>query len=989
MRRAIAKHFLYYTAIVLFVTSLWAVSAFYWVNAVVSAEYAPAVRPTLDFLAGGMISDKIHRPRIEGLLKTLMRRQDIIFSAVVHGDGKLTFARSFQRRPHIMWPLRVSYPLYKGKDVIGWLRIWPAPESLYALFFETSNRYILVLFAFSWFVCILVPLFIFLWLFVFVPLRHFKAGADALEREEPVPDARLGYAEWRNLYHKLAALGVRIADINETLNMLFTVSQTLTSHLDITDTFNIIMGTAQKKFPGILAAIFLQRDDEFLSVRAHRGFSSDFARSVHFKPGEGLGGQAFQKVQTVVVNDCARDPRMAGSSMLESEGISSFMHIPLIAEGKCVGLLNISSRQAGFFDENKQRTFSLIAKYISIVIRNAQLYERVQELNRRLETEVSSTTQELVQTNARLIQKVREMKALSDIALLGGSQQDLSSVLTAMVEKVTGLLSVQTAGVFLYNEESRELVPTSPFFGIRQEDFAALRIPAQEPAALWGVVNEGRNYLYNDPAEATRAMPVLGSLLSMHSLLMVSLRAGRKNIGVLVLANKINGLFTQDDIHIVELIADRISGIIENMSLNVQRESHLRELTVLQKISAAISSEPVCEKILNTIISVTTQAFNADVCYLSLYDPQERALVTQPGAYAAMPGDALMPSISVGDVKALTVMVYKTGEVFFSPDALLDPRVSSPYIRAMGLKSLMVLPLRAENKVIGVLVIGRQQANAYNREQIRLASLIAHQAAIIIENAHLYENLRETKGELEQLNQIKNEFISMVSHELRTPITAIKGFVKVVLGREAGTINAQQEKFLQIADHSIDRLSLLISDLLDISRIESGQLILHLGPVAAASIVEEIIHSSSHEARRRKLTVRSTIPPSFPPVMADRGRLIQVFDNLIMNAMKFTPDGGTITAGALDKGDVVLFSVSDTGIGIDKSEHEKIFQKFYQAGSGPAHTTPGTGLGLAIVKSIVEMHGGEIWVDSEPGRGATFYFVIPRAKNDVSEKHKQ
>lgn len=987
MRRAIAKHFLHYIAIILFITSLWAVSGFYWMYAVVSAEYAPAVHPTVGFLAGGMISDKIIRPRIEGLLNTLMQRQDIIFSAVVHGDGKLTYARSFQRRTRILWPLRVSYPLYKGKDVIGWLRIWPAPESLYHLFFETSNRYVLALFALSWFVCILAPVFIFLWLFVFVPLRYFRAGAEALEREQPVPDARLGYAEWRELYGKLAALGARTADTNETLNMLFTVSQTLTSHLDVTDTFNIIMGSAQKKFPGILAAIFLQRDDEFLSVRAHRGFSSDFARSVHFKPGEGLGGQSFQKVQTVVVNDCARDPRMVGSTMLENEGINSFMHIPLIAEGKCVGLLNVSSRQTGFFDENKQKTFALIAKYISIVIRNAQLYERVQELNRRLETEVSSTTQELVQTNARLIQKVREMKALSDISLLAGSHQDLSSVLNAMVEKVTGLLSVQTAGVFLYNEDSRELVPTSPFFGIRQDDFAALRVTAQEPAAVWAVVNEGRNYLYNDPAEATRALPVLGSLLSMHSLLMVSLRSGKKIIGVLVLANKINGLFTQDDMHIVELIADRISGIVENMSLSTQRENHLRELTVLQKISAAISSEPENEKILNTIISVTTRAFDADVCYLALYDAQERALVTQPGAYVAMPGPVLMPSISIGDTKSLTVMVYKTGEVFFSPDALIDPRVTSPFIRAMGLKSLMILPLRAENKVTGVMLIGRQQANAYTREHIRLASLIAHQAAIIIENAHLYENLRETKGELEQLNQIKNEFISMVSHELRTPITAIKGFVKVVLGKEAGSINAQQEKFLEIADRSIDRLSLLIADLLDISRIESGQLVLHLGPVNAASIVEEILRSSSHEARRRKLTVRSTIPSSFTPVMADRGRLIQVFDNLIMNAMKFTPDGGTITVGALDKGDVVLFSVTDTGIGIDKSEHQKIFQKFYQAGSGPAHTTPGTGLGLAIVKSIVEMHGGEIWVDSEPARGATFFFVIPRAKNDASEIH--
>ncbi|MGA2091153.1 MAG: GAF domain-containing sensor histidine kinase [Endomicrobiales bacterium] len=983
MKRLIIKYFTMYVAIITLITALWAASGYLWMHSVVKTHYTEVTRQTIEFLAGGMISTKINRPRIIGLLHTFMKQPDIVMSAVIHGKEKLVFARSVQKREQMIWPLRVSFPLYKGHDIIGWLRIWPSPEAVIKLFVYTRNRFVIMAFALSWFLCIIAPLFIFVRQFVFVPLDLFRGFVDSLDSETSPRELHLSHKEWREMYEKLKHLNGRIGDTNETMNMLFSVSQTLTSHLDVTDTFNVIMETAQKKFPGILAAIFLQRDDEFLCIRAQRGYSSEFTRSIHFKSGEGIGGQAFQKCQPMVVNDLTKEPRVSSKSLLETEGVASFIHIPLIAEGKCVGLLNIASRQVDFFDDYRQKTFAMIAKYISIVIRNAQLYERVQELNRRLETEVSSTTRELVQTNSRLIQKVREMKALSDIASVTSAKLDLPAIVHMTVDKILDLLSVQTAGVFLYNEESRELVPTVPFFGIRQQDFTALRFNAQESAVLTSVVNEGKNYLYNDSAEATRAMPVLASLLSIHSLLVVALRSGKKSIGVLVIANKINGSFTNDDLHIVELIADRISVIIDNMALYTQRENNLHELTVLQKISSAISSEPVWEKILNTIVSVTTQAFTADACFLALYDDKEKTLTTQAGAYYSGGNDKVTVSVSVGDTNSLIAMVFKEGEIFVSPDASIDPRVKSPTTRSLNLKSMMLIPLRAENKVTGVLLIGKQQANCYTKEHIRLATLIAHQAAIIIENAHLYENLREAKSELEQLNQIKNEFISMVSHELRTPITAIKGFIKVVLGKEAGDINPQQEKFLQIADRSIDRLTLLISDLLDISRIESGQFTLHLSPVSAGEIAQEIIRSISPELLRRKLKIKSLIADNFPQVLADRGRLTQVFDNLIVNSMKFTADGGSITVAAQDKGDFALFSVTDTGIGIDKKDHQKIFQKFYQASSGPAHMTPGTGLGLAIVKSIVEMHGGEIWVDSELGKGATFYFVIPRAKTEI------
>jgi signal transduction histidine kinase len=213
--------------------------------------------------------------------------------------------------------------------------------------------------------------------------------------------------------------------------------------------------------------------------------------------------------------------------------------------------------------------------------------------------------------------------------------------------------------------------------------------------------------------------------------------------------------------------------------------------------------------------------------------------------------------------------------------------------------------------------------------------------------------------------------------------------VKVVLEKEAGEINDQQEKFLKIADQSIDRLIVLISDLLDISRIESGQFSLRLGPVDPREVIVDVVRDMAPEAIRKRLVLDTRLPDFFPLVMADRERLMQVFENLILNGIKFTPEEGSITLSAQDKGDFVLFSVADTGVGIAGKDQQKIFEKFYQVDSGSTRAIKGTGLGLAIVKSIVEMHGGQIWLESEPGQGSTFLFLIPRAKTEIKDFRKE
>jgi signal transduction histidine kinase len=271
------------------------------------------------------------------------------------------------------------------------------------------------------------------------------------------------------------------------------------------------------------------------------------------------------------------------------------------------------------------------------------------------------------------------------------------------------------------------------------------------------------------------------------------------------------------------------------------------------------------------------------------------------------------------------------------------------------------------------------EKHTFTPEDRRLAGLIAEQVAVMIERSRLYERLKSANEKLEQINHLKNEFISMVSHELRTPLTTIKGYVSIVLSGETGPLKEQQRYFLETSDRAIDRLTLLVSDLLDISRLEAGQIQMQLRPISLADVVSRVGINFAPQLKAQGLEFHVNIPDTLPMLLADPHRLTQIFDNLLSNAIKFTEKGG-ITVSAADKGDFIMISVKDTGIGLPKAEQDRIFDKFYQVKVGGAWPAKGTGLGLAIVKSIVESHRGKVWVESETGKGAEFRFLIPRAR---------
>jgi signal transduction histidine kinase len=301
----------------------------------------------------------------------------------------------------------------------------------------------------------------------------------------------------------------------------------------------------------------------------------------------------------------------------------------------------------------------------------------------------------------------------------------------------------------------------------------------------------------------------------------------------------------------------------------------------------------------------------------------------------------------------------------------------------------VAIPLISREKLVGVYLLGpKLSGDIYPRRELDLLKTLASQAAIGIMHARLYEEVHALSRELEERVQEQTlelrDFVSAVYHEMRSPIAAIRGYSELLLDEKTGSLTEKQSQFLGSLQRSNRRVMGLVDDLADISQIDDGRLALHLEPLDLEGLVEETVAALASTIEEMGHRVDVSLSSDMPTVMGDPQRVAQILTNLVGNACRYTPAGGRITIASSLVNGMAELTVMDTGIGIRKEEQHRIFERFYRSDDPLVQEQPGTGLGLAITRSLVELHGGHLWVKSEPGHGSTFGFTLPLMQNGSS-----
>ncbi len=340
--------------------------------------------------------------------------------------------------------------------------------------------------------------------------------------------------------------------------------------------------------------------------------------------------------------------------------------------------------------------------------------------------------------------------------------------------------------------------------------------------------------------------------------------------------------------------------------------------------------------------------------------------------------------------------VAKEGKPLLIEDISKDKRCISRDGKKYYTPSLLSVPLKVREKVIGVINVNNKiTKKPFTEEDLKLLTALADEAAVAIERSSLYEEVKKRAAglsvltdKLKRVSEAKSDFVSNISHEFRTPLTSIKEAISLILEGATGKVTGKQGKFLEIAHRNVERLTHLADNLLDLSKLEAGKREMKRELISVRDIAEDVVAGLRTQAEGKGLEVRNLLPKELPKIYADAECISQVFTNLLSNAIKFTPQGGRIALDGADKGEDLELTVSDAGVGIPVEKFETIFDRYQQLDVGSLKGVKGTGLGLAITKDIIKAHKGEIWVESELGKGSTFSFTLPKDLRAKERKAK-
>jgi len=792
----------------------------------------------------------------------------------------------------------------------------------------------------------------------------------------PAHDAHPGAKAYNDVEQSLlqhlarpAAVGLERAAVAETqpkradeLRSLYWIAQALNFTTEIDDIMELIYTQLKRVIAMPNFYIALKDPDEdklvftFYVEEDERTYPTD-VWATH----EGLSGTVMTSGITVRTTDYLTECQNRGLTPGGPRPGRAWMGAPLTAGDKNLGVMVASTFDPHtVFTDEDENFFVTVAAYTAAIIERHSLYER-------------------------LASRARQLTTLNEIGNLLASSLDLDEVLDLVVRNAASLLNSEAGSLLLLDDESGDLIfriSSGPAGG----KLVGMRVPAGKGIA-GAAFAENRPVITHDTHKDGRWDSSFDrrAEFSTQSIIAVPLNARGRTIGVLEVINRKDSRpFNQEDTELLLAFGAQAAIAIENAQLFTMTDQALQarveELTTLQQIDRQLNATLDYSAVMGQTLEWAIRTTGATIGLIAALQETEdgtpglRFLAHRgypPEIFERYEKDTLWPLED-----GLIGQTVLSGETTLSTDLAQNPRY-----RALtpGMRTQLTVPIKREERdrgmgVIGVIALESDEDDTFSESSVAFIGRLADHAAIAIENARLFQIVQ-------QANDAKTDFISFVSHELKQPMTSMKGYIDLLMKGIGGPLNEQQQQFLHIVRNNVGRMDRLVQDLLDVSRIESGRLRLEMGRIVPEEIVSEAVQAFEQEIAAKHQTLQVVLPPSLPAVNGDRGRLIQVLTNLVSNANKYTPEQGTITVSAdlwSDKGqDYVRWSVKDNGIGMKPDELSRLFTKYFRASNAAVRSVQGTGLGLVITRSIVEMHGGQVMVESEHQQGSTFSFAIP------------
>lgn len=723
------------------------------------------------------------------------------------------------------------------------------------------------------------------------------------------------------------------------------------STLDIREILDLILEQVAH-FIVCDGAVIVVETHQQLQLMSERGYLGWKGSSAPYPSEEVLNAETTRILKAsrrpLIIGECQHDPRWKVFS--GEPPIGSWLGVPLVFRETFLGMMHLYASNAFAFDQNDANLAVSFAEEAAVAIHNTRLYEEAQSRAQVLET-------------------------LNDLGI-AISRLDLGGVLEVAYQKLSRVMDTSTFFIGVYNAETR-------LFWLAQayddgQPIEELILPIDEDDGLVGwVFRHKRPLIIHDDTNESYPQDPISYGGDTHSIVMLPLMAQEEFVGVISVQSYIPNRFTNQDIAILESVASPLAVAIRNAQLFENLQRRLTEVSALHELARTVTSTNDIDTISQTVVNSLSAIFQCQASALLLVEGDEVALKASVGL-----APQYIPQARWKIGEAVSGKVVATGQTIYIRDA----RAEADFIfMEPTLRSMLVVPLNVNNRVIGALSIDSDTPSAFTADHERVLNIVAAQVAAAIENARLLQETHRRAVELEtayrrlqSLNEFREELVHNISHDLRAPMTFVRGYVELMREQILGPLTAEQVSALEVIDRKSDAMLRLINEILKMKDIRPDTL--EFVDANLCEVVRQHVEQARLTYGNKGIIFDSAPMPAPLIARIDTDYIDRVIENLVANAVKFSPVGGHIRIYCEPSEDHRFgrVFVQDEGIGIPSDKLNYVFKRFFQIEVPTGDPVEnGIGIGLSIVKQIVEAHDGKIEVESEVGKGSTFWFSLP------------